>query len=617
MTDPDGTRRALSELKRRLSTGEIGAEDHSRRVEMLLDGFSAEERAAVGGPPQPRGPAHRGPLGPRGADATQTFERSTLEIAPGTVLFGQWRVVREIGRGRFAAVLEAEDLALESRVALKVLDPELVRSRRELEAFRDEVGCMRTLTHPGIVRVFDYRQDLDRGTAVLSMELIEGCTLLEVLARARADRRPLPQNLVRQIMSQILEALAPAHREGVVHRDVAPQNVLVVDSDAENFVSLPPCRVKVKLTDFGIASLVTSEDRERTSRAAGTIAYLAPETLDPDRQVTPAADVYGVAAVGYALLTLRPAIGKWEPPQALNADVPAELGQVIERMLDAEPSGRPPDAAAALALLARGPNRGTAPAPSGNSTAPEVLTPAARLTPVTGSLRRAFGIAVLLAALLATGAGLLWHNSLDDDPEEQIAMAADAVETRRDAVKASRQADQPAASRGALEPETVPTAPTTTGVLALAGEPAPGHTPARQAPVGVAVGVWIEGSGWDQSLSAKARRSLADSRAVITGTGALQGPDPGRGGRGPAAVVRITLEGSDDPLAGAVAVRAIAVVSGWVDGGRLVCNDATEHRAAAFSEAAARQNALDELSDWTTDALRTCALKIWKEGGGE
>ncbi|MEE8525994.1 MAG: SUMF1/EgtB/PvdO family nonheme iron enzyme, partial [Thermoanaerobaculia bacterium] len=185
----------------------------------------------------------------------------------------------------------------------------------------------------------DYREDLDQDLALISMELISGGTvrsLLEV-ARDRGEEVPLP--LAWSVLEQMLLALDEAHHQGVMHRDVAPGNVLLAGGTAEDLLTDPLADPGVKLVDFGIAGLL-EEQTLPEGRPLGTVAYMAPEVVAKE-EATPASDVYGAGAVVYELVTGEPPLGRFEGPSSLRPGVPMALDQLLLKLLERRPRDRP------------------------------------------------------------------------------------------------------------------------------------------------------------------------------------------------------------------------------------------------------------------------------------
>ncbi|MCP4661768.1 MAG: protein kinase [bacterium] len=265
-----------------------------------------------------------------------------LDLRPGTILCEQWRVERELGRGGFGVVFAAEDLHLGDTHALKVLDPAMAAKEKIVERFRREVLVMRKLTHPHVARVFDYREDPDHHLALISMEYIPGPSLRDLIALAKREGKQIPVPIALAVLAQTLAALAAAHDQGVIHRDVKPGNILLAGSDLEELIENREQDPQVKLVDFGIASLLDRSGGYHYSRPLGTVAYAAPELLtDPPAKVTTAADVYGAGAVAYELLTQELPLGHGSPPSQLCAQAPVGLDEFLFGLLHRSASQRP------------------------------------------------------------------------------------------------------------------------------------------------------------------------------------------------------------------------------------------------------------------------------------
>jgi serine/threonine protein kinase len=254
-------------------------------------------------------------------------------IEPGTVLAERYRVVRHLGSGAMGTVHLAEDEVLRRPVAIKRVhaEPESEYGRR----IRREARLGASLTHPNLVAVFDTVPD---GEALLLVtEYVPGETLADALQRGRME----PERVLR-VPRALADALDHAHAAGIVHRDVKPANVLLHE------------RGDVKLGDLGIA---TSDDLTRITRTGGvvgTAAYMSPEQFESGA-VTPAADIYALAAVGYEMLTgtrLYAGANVYEvmtrvrdeaPPdlRATRPDAPEAAAEALRRGLAKNPDDRP------------------------------------------------------------------------------------------------------------------------------------------------------------------------------------------------------------------------------------------------------------------------------------
>src|SRR5881394_2384922 len=197
---------------------------------------------------------------------------------------GRYELVRHIARGGMAEVYLAHDNLLDRPVALKVLFPELSVDRSFVERFRREAQAAANLNHPNIVAIYDWGQE--DGTYFIVMEYVEGRVLRDLI-RSEA---PLDPNQAAEITAEIASALAFAHRNGVVHRDVKPGNVLLTQSGT------------VKVTDFGIARAGTSDGLTQTGSVMGTATYFSPEQAQ-GLPVDGRSDVYALGVVLYEMVT--------------------------------------------------------------------------------------------------------------------------------------------------------------------------------------------------------------------------------------------------------------------------------------------------------------------------
>ncbi len=280
---------------------------------------------------------------------TESASDPALSLPSGSVkrkvLAGRYEIWGLLGAGGMGSVYRARDMELDEMVALKVLRPELASVPDTLERFRREVKLARKVTHPNVARVFDVGED--GGEKFLTMELVEGESLSDVIAR----EGPLGIARAVSITMSICAGLAAAHAAGVVHRDLKPDNILLDRAG------------RVVVTDFGIARVAASD--ARTNAITGTPAYMSPEQVRGQPADT-RADIYALGVVLYELLTGARA---WQgdtvlaiatarvfmpppDPRAIRADIPPALGAITMRCMATDREGRYPTVEALTSDLA-------------------------------------------------------------------------------------------------------------------------------------------------------------------------------------------------------------------------------------------------------------------------
>ena len=259
---------------------------------------------------------------------------TTIDERRGTIFAGRYRLERKLGSGGMADVWLAEDQELGRKVAIKMLHERYANDTQFVERFRREATHAAGLSHPNVVSIFD-RGETD-GSYYIVMEYVEGRTLKELLV----TRGPCPVPVAISYVRQVLAALRYAHRNGIVHRDIKPHNV-IVDGDG-----------RVKVMDFGIARAGTSQMTEAGS-IIGTAQYLSPEQAR-GAPVDESSDLYSTGIVLYELLTGDLPFNGETPveiamkhlsqvpsaPSSIRSEIPRDLDLVVLRALAKEPAER-------------------------------------------------------------------------------------------------------------------------------------------------------------------------------------------------------------------------------------------------------------------------------------
>lgn len=227
---------------------------------------------------------------PGEAQAPQGEPSVQPEVFTGEMLvsgkIGRYKIEGELGRGAMGIVYKAHDPHIDRFVALKVLQAIPGPHAKELEQrFRREAQVAGTLDHPNIVQVYD--ADVAQGQWYIVMEYLEGKSLAEVIAL----EGPQSLNRVKDIVVQICNALAYAHEQHVIHRDIKPSNIMILGND------------RVKVADFGLASIASEASLTRTEDFLGTPRYMSPEQIRDSRHVDGRSDIFSLGAVVYELLT--------------------------------------------------------------------------------------------------------------------------------------------------------------------------------------------------------------------------------------------------------------------------------------------------------------------------
>jgi eukaryotic-like serine/threonine-protein kinase len=275
------------------------------------------------------------------------------DLVNATLISNRYALGDRLGSGGMSTVYRATDRVLERTVAVKVLAEHLSDDDKFVARFRREALAVAKLIHPNIVQVYD--TGVDQARHYIVMEYVEGRSVAQLLQ----SRGPLGGELAVEIGTQACAGLEYAHRQGIIHRDVKPGNLMVIGGPArqrrrDSSAHDPPTDdMTVKLTDFGIARAAEQTRLTQVGSVVGTAAYLAPEQARGE-EATPSADLYALGVVLYQLLTGRL---PWEgstlaelairrenerplPPTSYDPDVPEALSKAVLRSLESDPDAR-------------------------------------------------------------------------------------------------------------------------------------------------------------------------------------------------------------------------------------------------------------------------------------
>src|SRR5690349_11222982 len=275
------------------------------------------------------------------------------------VKLGRYEVVRELGKGAMGIVYLAKDPLIGRLVALKTIRAAAHADDDETKEFQQrfirEAQAAGILNHPSIVTVHDIGQDEPTGVSFIAMEYVEGQNLKEILAQGR----PLPFDQVGDIVAQVAEALDFAHAKGIVHRDVKPANIILVEGN------------RAKITDFGIAKIASgAANLTSTGQFLGTPNYMAPEQIK-GAPVDGRTDIFALGICLYECLTRRKPFGgdsltsisykivhePFPPLREINPQIPEGFEDVVAHCLAKDPAKRyqrARDMAVALRAVIRG-----------------------------------------------------------------------------------------------------------------------------------------------------------------------------------------------------------------------------------------------------------------------
>ncbi len=270
------------------------------------------------------------------------------ELEPGETFAGRYQVIEDLGKGGMGRVYKVYDTEVKEKLALKLINPEVASDERTIERFRNELRLARAISHRNVCRMHDLGRE--GSTYFITMEYVPGEDLKSLIHRIGA----LPVGKTVSLAREVCAGLAEAHRVGVVHRDLKPQNIMI-DRDGN-----------ARIMDFGIARSVRGKGITGANVIIGTPEYMSPEQVD-GKEAGPRSDLYSLGIVLFEMLTGRLPFEGETPlsvavkqkseappdPRTLNHQVPEDLARLVLRCLDKVTERRPADAGTLAAELAR------------------------------------------------------------------------------------------------------------------------------------------------------------------------------------------------------------------------------------------------------------------------
>ena len=266
---------------------------------------------------------------------TETLEAAREELTRGSTFAGRYEIIEELGKGGMGKVYRVEDKKIKEEVALKLIKPEIASDKKTIERFSNELKMARKIAHRNVCKMYDLGEE--KGTHYITMEYVPGEDLKSTIRRVG----PLGAGKTIFIAKQVCEGLSEAHRLGVVHRDLKPQNIMI---DKEG---------NARIMDFGIARSIAGKGITGAGVMIGTPEYMSPEQAEV-KEVDQRSDIYSLGVILYEMVTGRVPFEGETPlgiamkhksevpkdPKELNAQVPDDISRMILRCLEKDKDRR-------------------------------------------------------------------------------------------------------------------------------------------------------------------------------------------------------------------------------------------------------------------------------------
>lgn len=270
-----------------------------------------------------------------GIDVTKTIETPKEELTTGSTFAGRYHIIEELGRGGMGRVYKAVDTEVNEKIALKLIKPEIAADKKTIERFRNEMKFARKIRHKNVCQMYDLSKE--EGSSYITMEFVPGDDLKSLIRRMG---RLSPGQAI-SLTKQVCDGLAEAHKLGVVHRDLKPQNIMI-DQDGS-----------ARIMDFGIARSIEGKGITGAGVMIGTPDYMSPEQVE-GKEVDPRSDIYSLGIIIYEMVTGQTPFEGDTPftigvkhkseapkdPKELAPQIPDDLSLIILRCLEKEKERR-------------------------------------------------------------------------------------------------------------------------------------------------------------------------------------------------------------------------------------------------------------------------------------